>query len=1081
LALSRRHELGYQIAVMGRLVCAGMLAMTIVIGGSNAARATQSIYADSLAPGWQDWSWGGVTRDFARSSPVHGGTASIAVTYTGAWSGLQVGCPSPLDVSGYDTLRFFIHGGTSGVQQVEVEVGDNASGLSVRRSAALGAGVWNAVDIPLWELGSPRQVNYVYWFNATAGAQPTFYVDDVAILAGGVPTPTPLPPGAGPPLSVDAGADRHPISPFIYGMNFTSEALAVELRLPVRRWGGNATTRYSWQNDTSNRASDWYFENIPEDNANPGALPSGSSSDRFVEQDRRTGTATILTVPLIGWTPKARSRACGFSVSKYGPQQSTDPWSPDCGNGIRANGSLITGNDPLDTSIAIGPPFVAAWIDHLIARYGTASSGGVRFYNLDNEPMLWPDTHRDVHPQPTSYDEMRDRTYGYAAAIKAADPSAATLGPVLFGWTAYFWSALDWAPGGAWWNNPQDRLAHGNVPFVEWYLQQMAAYQQSNGVRLLDYLDLHYYPQAPGVTLAPAGNAATQALRLRSTRSLWDATYTDESWIGEPVRLLPRMHRWVSQHYPGTKTAITEYNWGALDHINGTLAQADVLGIFGREGLDLATLWDPPSATQPGAFAFRVYLNYDGAGRAFGDVSVRALSTDQDQLAVYAAQRSGDGALTAVVINKTDRALTSSLTLAGFPVPATAQVYRYGSANLAAIERDADLPIGSTAVSASFPATSITLLVLTVAVTPTVTPTATPSPTLVPSATRTPTGTYTRTPTATMTRTPTGTPSHSPTAVPPATFTASSTPTPAGAVAGRVRYYASGVPVAGVEIEAGGGISRSAVTDSTGDYRLTALAPGAWRINGRKQADAGNGVGALDAAYILQAVVGLRALDASQQLACDVSGNGRISSFDAALILQQRVGALARFPVAVTCGSDWTFDPVPAALPGQILTRPQLGVSSCPGTIELQTTAASVSGQDFAAVVFGDCTGNWLPTTGGGGTLATEEPAATARVRGVRRRGDHVRLWIDVDTVEPFLVLEVELAYDPSRAAIRRVRPLRAEPGCLVAAHPRDAGRVAVALASARPLRGGPMLVIDVDARAGSPRGLVQVRNLRVQ
>src|SRR5690606_5167934 len=152
--------------------------------------------------------------------------------------------------------------------------------------------------------------------------------------------------------------------------------------------------------------------------------------------------------------------------------------------------------------------------------------------------------------------------------------------PVLWGWTAYFWSALDAAPGGAWWNAPQDRLAHGNVPFTAWYLREMRAYEQQHGTRILDYLDLHYYPQAAGVSLASAGNAATQALRLRSTRSLWDATYVDESWIGEPVRLIPRMRDWIAAEYPGTKTAITEYNWGGLEHVNGALAQADVLGIF---------------------------------------------------------------------------------------------------------------------------------------------------------------------------------------------------------------------------------------------------------------------------------------------------------------------------------------------------------------------------------------------------------------------------------------------------------------------------------------------------------------------
>ncbi|MBI1742815.1 glycoside hydrolase family 44 protein [Candidatus Acetothermia bacterium] len=519
-----------------------------------------------------------------------------------------------------------------------------------------------------------------------------------------VPTAAP-----GPTLQISPQLDRHAISPYIYGMNFADETFAQELKLPVNRFGGNATTRYNWQNDTSNHASDWYFENIPEANSNPGALPNESTTDRFVDQDRRTQTQTIMTLPLIGWTPKSRAIACGFSVAKYGAQQSTDPWQPDCGNGVHTNGSEITGNDPLDTSTAIDPTFVQGWINHLISRYNTAAQGGVKFYDLDNEPALWNSTHRDVHPTPVSYDELRDRTYQYAAAVKATDSSAFTLGPVAWGWVEYFYSAKDVADGGAWWNTRSDRRAHGDIPLTDWYLQQMKLYEQQHGTRILDYLDLHYYPQALGVTLSPAGDSNTQALRLRSTRSLWDPTYVDESWINDTVRLIPRMRDWVQQNYPGTKPAITEYNWGGLEHINGALAQADVLGIFGRENLDLATLWDPPSNNQPGAFAFRIYLNYDGVGGTFGQTSVRATSTDQSQLAIYAAER-GDGKLTAIVINKTSQDLTSTVQFTGY---SQAQVYRYSSANSNAIVRQADQAIGSSGFSHTFPANSITLFVMT--------------------------------------------------------------------------------------------------------------------------------------------------------------------------------------------------------------------------------------------------------------------------------------------------------------------------------------------------------------------------------
>jgi hypothetical protein len=535
-------------------------------------------------------------------------------------------------------------------------------------------------------------------------------------------------------LSVNAAADQHPISPSIYGMNSYGldtgafEALASELRLPLQRWGGNITTRYNWQNDLANHGSDWFFENIPEDNPNPAA---GNAADHFVARGLSLGTDSLITIPLIGYVAKDRSTPnggydCGFSVIKYnytpaplypgGPATDPDnPASAHCGTGKRIDGTFVTNNDPADTSIVVDHTFMQDWVRHLVARFGTATNGGVKFYGLDNEPGLWHETHRDVHPQHASYDELRDLAYQYGAAIKAVDPSASILGPVQDGWTRYFYAAYGDYPDPI---AQQDRDNHGGTPFVEWYLQQLRAYEQQHGTRILDYLDLHYYPQAPGVTLSPAGDAATQALRLRSTRSLWDPTYIDESWIRDTetgniaVQLIPRMRAWVNANYPGTRLSISEYNWGALDHINGALAQADVLGVFGREGLDMAMLWAPPQPDWPGAFAFRMYRNYDGLGGMFGETSVHATSADQGQVAIYAARRSNDGALTLMIINKTGSAQHASITLAGFTPTGNAAIYRYSAANLGAIVREPDQPVQADGLRITLPAESITLAVI---------------------------------------------------------------------------------------------------------------------------------------------------------------------------------------------------------------------------------------------------------------------------------------------------------------------------------------------------------------------------------
>lgn len=510
---------------------------------------------------------------------------------------------------------------------------------------------------------------------------------------------------SGPALSVNVAAGRHHIDPDVYGMNFADPTLARELHLTADRWGGNSTSRYNYRNNTQSLAADWYFENVrPE-----------LSLAKLVKRDLAHGVQPLVTVPMTGWvarkSPTSHPFFCGFKVSKYGAQQDTDPYDPNCGNGVRPGGGNVTGNNPRDTSVKAGPDFDKAMVRHLVATYGRAKKGGVATYELDNEPALWSSTQRDVHPDPVTYDELWNRSKATAVAIKQADPSAAVAGPSDWGWCAYFFSPAD--PGGC--SPGRDRKSHGNLPIAAWYLKKFAAQQKKTGHRLLNVFDEHFYPQENGVSLSPAGDAATQALRLRSTRALWDPTYTDESWTNDlglgPVKLIPRMHAWVDKYYPGTKLSISEYNWGGLESINGALAQADVLGIFGRERLDQAMLWSPPTSGQPGAFAFRMYRNYDGSGSRFGDVGVNASSTDQGSLAIYAARRSADHATTIMVINKTTQTLTSTMTLIGTSA-STAKVFTYSAADLHHIVPGPAASVLGGQLSHTYPPSSITLFVV---------------------------------------------------------------------------------------------------------------------------------------------------------------------------------------------------------------------------------------------------------------------------------------------------------------------------------------------------------------------------------
>jgi hypothetical protein len=175
--------------------------------------------------------------------------------------------------------------------------------------------------------------------------------------------------------------------------------------------------------------------------------------------------------------------------------------------------------------------------------------------------------------------------------------------------------------------------------------------------------------------------------------------------------LIPRMHGWVTNYYPGTKIGITEYNWGAESDISGATAQADILGIFGREGLDLATRWTTPDGSTPTYLAMKMYRNYDGNKSTFGDTSILTMVPDPDQLAAFGAVRTRDGALTLMAINKDPlNATPLQASLANFAGAGVAQRWQLTSSGI--IQQLAMLTVTNNLLSDLLPQQSITLFVV---------------------------------------------------------------------------------------------------------------------------------------------------------------------------------------------------------------------------------------------------------------------------------------------------------------------------------------------------------------------------------
>jgi hypothetical protein len=516
-------------------------------------------------------------------------------------------------------------------------------------------------------------------------------------------------------VSVDAASNPHPISPLIYGVHFADTGTLTDLRATLNRYGGNSSGRYNWQQNIDNRGADWYFESIPYPDHTPGEL-----GDTFIAITKAAGAEPFLTMPMVGWVAKTNAAfdtLCSFRVSVYGAQVDADG---DCGNGCAVGpdvppcfaGTPITWNDPNDASVPADGAFQQGWMQHVWNTWGPASGGGLKYWGLDNEPSIWHAAYWDVHAAGAGMDEITAKMIDYGGRIRAVDPGATVLAPEEWGWDGYFYSGMDQQAlmlgqcGGP---DCPDRLAHGGADYVPYLLTKMKEHEDLTGQKVLDFFTLHFYPQ--GGEFSDDVSAPMQLLRNRSTRGLWDPNYVNESWINAVVQLIPRMKSWAAAYYPGLPVGLTEYNWGAEGHINGATAQADVLGILGREGADMASRWVVPPAASPVYNAFKMYRNYDGAGSSFGETSVSAGGPDPDEVAAFGALRAGDGALTIMLINKVLAGDTpATVNLANFVAGSLAQVWRLDAANV--ITQLANVPVSGGSISLPLPPQTLTLIVV---------------------------------------------------------------------------------------------------------------------------------------------------------------------------------------------------------------------------------------------------------------------------------------------------------------------------------------------------------------------------------
>jgi hypothetical protein len=434
-----------------------------------------------------------------------------------------------------------------------------------------------------------------------------------------------------------------PISPYVYGLNRQDPT---GMNATVRRLGGNRMTGYNWTNNYSSAGTDW--KNFSDDWLSVSAkYPDGDQPGayyrHFVEENQKAGMDSLVTIQMAGYV----------AADKKGEvkKEETAP-SPRWAKLEFEKKAPFTLKPKPDSPVVYCDEFV----NYLVQTFQPASKGGIKFYDLDNETALWYSKHPRLHPKQLTYPEILDKTIQLSHAILKVDPSATILGPVAYGWQEFV--SLQESP-----DYKEMNATYGS--YLDYYLAKLQEREKKDGQRLVHVLDLHWYPEAQGNGMRVTdGDHAPDSIdaRVQAPRSLWDSTYKEKSWItqwsthNQPIRLIPWVQEKIAKNYPGTKLSFSEYDYGAGDHISGGIAQADVLGIFGKYGVYMSNYWGDLNPYNQAAF--KLYRNYDGKNSTFGGTSVSAETGDVSLASIYAATDPAQpGTLWLVVLNKSQKAL----------------------------------------------------------------------------------------------------------------------------------------------------------------------------------------------------------------------------------------------------------------------------------------------------------------------------------------------------------------------------------------------------------------------------------------
>lgn len=441
-------------------------------------------------------------------------------------------------------------------------------------------------------------------------------------------------------VSVNLSGEKKEISPYIYGVNeYGTGSNLKNITVKNTRQGGNRYTGYNWETNWSNAGEDWMHSS--DTNIGDASDGAGYAARKLSETCEKYNIPyKMATLQMAGYV--AADKNGTVTEAEAAPSARWNKVE------FRKNGELSLTPDLTDNTV-----YMDEYVNYLVKTLGDAStSTGIQAYSLDNEPVLWNDTHPRIHSEEVTNKELVSKSIELAKVVKEIDPKAEVFGPA-------FWGMLPCIQigesGNGFTDSDWQAVKNNYSWYLDYYLQQMADAEKESGKRLLDVIDVHYYAQ----------DCSTDEARLQAARSLYDPDYVENSWLqpymGQYFPFIPNIQESIDKYYPGTKIGISEYNLANIADEKNTgksvvsaIAETEALGCFADNGVYFATYWGTLPECPYVESAINLYTNYDGEGASFGDTLVTAKTEDISKATAYASVNGNDDSNVTMVLSNKD-------------------------------------------------------------------------------------------------------------------------------------------------------------------------------------------------------------------------------------------------------------------------------------------------------------------------------------------------------------------------------------------------------------------------------------------